>query len=44
MTMYATDTPPSLPQGWLARTEAWLDDMPDDFDVLSLLDAGRGGG
>ncbi|MGV6803120.1 MAG: division/cell wall cluster transcriptional repressor MraZ [Ruegeria sp.] len=24
----------------LARTEAWLDDLPDDFDPLSLLDAG----
>ncbi len=26
----------------LARTEAWLDELPDDFDPMSLLDANRG--
>lgn len=27
----------------LAKTEAWLDDLPDDFDPLSLLDQRSGG-
>lgn len=26
----------------LARTEAWLDQLPDDFDPLSLLDQAKG--
>ncbi len=26
----------------LARTEAWLDELPDDFDPLSLLDQAQG--
>ncbi len=27
----------------LAKTEAWLEDFPDDFDPLTLLDKSRGG-
>ena len=27
----------------LAKTEAWLDELPDDFDPMSLLDAVKGG-
>ena len=26
----------------LSKTEAWLDDLPDDFDPLSLLDVAKG--
>ena len=26
----------------LSKTEAWLDDLPDDFDPLTLLDAKKG--
>ena len=34
--------PETYEQEELSKTEAWLDDLPDDFDPLSLLDGEKG--
>jgi MraZ protein len=35
--------PETYEQEELAKTDAWLDDLPDDFDPLILLDGGKAG-
>ena len=41
MTAIATSAPVENAQGWFSKTEAWLDDLPDDFDPLIYLDGAK---